>query len=270
MIRDPIPLLKAILGARLKSESKSDRVEIDGIVGGQVPWRPHLLEARRLRGWYIHAAPPSSNSWAERILRATKVASKLKVGVAGTEEFLANEDLLQKCHELNASVLLYKQKGDSFVAEKLFQTVEDYIYSSRLKLTAPTARKILDIALDRAIQEKDKHRKGVLLELLVAVVLSQVDGFEVTDVGISNRSQQMDIMIHNRNVGGALGNSPIVIAEAKNWKVPVDVSEYAVFVRKLQSRHGRAKLGYLVTTSRFTAGVVRNEGVNRLMKLLLC
>jgi restriction endonuclease Mrr len=65
----------------------------------------------------------------------------------------------------------------------------------------------------------------------------------------------MDIFVHNRNVGGALGGSPIVLAEAKNWVDPVGPNEYASFLRKLLSRHGRAKLGYLVTTGRFTSGV---------------
>jgi hypothetical protein len=97
--------------------------------------------------------------------------------------------------------------------------------------------------------------KGVLLELVVATLLSQVEGFEIQKIGIANRSQQMDVFVHNRNTTSALGLSPVVLAEAKNWKNPVDTSEYAAFVRKLQSRHGRARLGYLVTTGKFTAGV---------------
>jgi ParB-like nuclease domain/Restriction endonuclease len=189
-----------------------------------------------------------------------------------TEQFFADEELLQKCHELNASILLYKEKAESFVPYRSFETVEDYIYAARLRLTNATASRILDVALNRALQEKNKTRKGVLLELLVAVMLSQVEGFEITDVGISNRSQQMDVLVHNRNVGGALGNSPLVIAEAKNWKDPVDVREYVVFVRKLQSRHGRARLGYLITTSKFTAGVGaerRRESMNETLVVLV-
>jgi len=154
----------------------------------------------------------------------------------------------------------------------LFPSVEDYICRSRLKLSAEAAQAILDRALLRALSETNKQRKGVLLELVVAVLLSQVDGFEVTSIGIANRSQQMDVLVHNRNTGGALGSSPIVLAEAKNWRNPVDVSEYAVFVRKLQSRHGRAKLGYFVTTNRFTAGVGaerRRESTNETLVVLI-
>lgn len=272
MLRDPIPVLQTILREFLASLPAVGTVIIDGRVPGKIPWRPHLLEAKTLRGWYIHVTLPDSETWAQRITKAVAVKRKLRLGVAATEELFANEALLEKCHELGASILVYRQKGDSFVPLKFFSTVEDYIYSARLKLTAATVRKILDRSLNRALTETNKNRKGVLLELLVAVLLSQVDGFEVTSVGISNRSQQMDVLVHNRNVGGALGNSPIVLAEAKNWKDPVDVPEYAVFVRKLQSRHGRAKLGYLVSTGRFTAGVSaerRRESMNETLVVLI-
>lgn len=80
--------------------------------------------------------------------------------------------------------------------------------------------------------------------------MRQVAGFEVTQVGLSSRSQQLDVVITNRNVGGPLGMSPLVVVEAKNWTQPVGTQEYALFIRKLQTRHGRAKLGYFVTTDR--------------------
>ena len=253
MVRDPIPLLQTILRSFLRAAS--DKIELDGIIGGNVPWRPHLLERAPLRGWYIHVATPLTESWIERIRRAKAIRPKLQIGIAATEELFANEEFLQVCHELNAAVLIFKSKGDTFIGEELFPSIEDYVYNARLKLSPAAARGILDGVLSQALAEKNKQRKGVLLEVLVAVLLSQVDGFEVADVGISNRTQQMDVLVHNRNVGGALGSSPIVIAEAKNWKDPIDTSEYAAFVRKMESRHDRSRLGFLVTTSRFTAGV---------------
>jgi hypothetical protein len=261
-----------VLRAHLKGEAPADKIHPDGVVGMHVPWRPHLYEVERMRGWYIHAGLPLSDSWAQRIDKAKAARSKLQIGVAGTEELFSDEEFLQRCHELNASILIYKQRSDTYVVERTFATVDDFIYAARLKLSTQAARDILNRALDRSLQERNKNRKGVLFELVVAVLLSQVEGFEVTSVGISNRTQQMDVFVHNRNVGGALGNSPVVIAEAKNWKNPVDTNEYASFVRKLQSRHGRAKLGYLVTTGRFTAGVAlerRRESLADTLVVLL-
>jgi hypothetical protein len=254
VVRDPIPFLQKILRPFLVG-SFGGAVELDGIVSRKIPWRPHLFEQKFRRGWYIHPVPPVSSSWAERIQRAKEINPKLRIGVAAVKELLGEEEFLQTCHELNAAILPLSFKNDTFAVEEVFPSVEDYICGTRLKLSPVGARDILDRGLLRALVETNKQRKGVLLELVVAAFLSQVDGFEVDNIGIANRSQQMDVLVHNRNTGGALGLSPIVLAEAKNWKEPVDTTEYVVFVRKLRSRHERAKLGYLITTGRFTAGV---------------
>ena len=271
MVRDPIPFLQKVLRALL-IECNCGRIELDGIIARAVPWRPHVLERKALRGWYVHPVPPVSDSWAERILRAKGVTPKLRVGVAAVEELLSDGKFLQICHDLNAAIAPLIISGDGFAAEEFFPSVEDYICNARLRLSAGTAQDILDRSLARALSEPHKQRKGVLLELVIAVLLSQVDGFEVANVGIANRSQQMDVLVHNRNTGGALGQSPIVLAEAKNWNNPVDTTDYAAFVRKLQSRHDRARLGYLATTSRFTAGVGaerRRDSMDRTLVVLI-
>jgi hypothetical protein len=213
-----------------------------------------------------------SDSWAQRIVRAREKFKKLRIGIAGPEELFENEQFLDVCHSLNAAVLIFKPQDNSFTADQYFNAVDDLIYSRRLKLTLNCACTILDRSLARALSESDKARKGVLLELLVGVLLSQVDGFEVTSVDISNRTQQMDVLVHNRIVGGSLGGSPVVLAEAKNWKNPVGTPEYSHFLRKLESRHGRAKLGFLVTTGRFTSGVaseIRRESKGEILVVLI-
>lgn len=267
MIRDPIPVLQAVLGAYLRSTFNS-KIEIDGSINSKVPWRPHILERPQPRGWYIHAGPTMSDSWAQRIVRARDKFAKLRIGVAGPKDLFENEQFLDVCHSLNAAVLIFNAQANSFSAGQFFNSVDDLIYSRRLKLTPSCACEILDRSLGRAMSETDKIKKGVLLEVLLGVLLSQVDGFEVTSVNISNRTQQMDVLVHNRIVGGSLGGSPIVLAEAKNWKNPVGTPEYSHFLRKLESRHGRAKLGFLVTTGRFTSGVaeeIRRESKGEIL-----
>jgi hypothetical protein len=247
-------------------------VEIDGIIGRNIPWRPHLMETAPLRGWYIHSEMPLSNSWVERIRIAKNKKPKRSIGVAANEALLSDGKFLRSCHELEAVILPFSLESDRLTVSDLAPSVEDHICQTRLKLSSTTSRDILDRSLARALNEPNKQRKGVLLELLIAALLSQVDGFEVDDIGIANRSQQMDVLVHNRNVGSALGLSPIVLAEAKNWTNPVDTKEYAHFVRKLQTRHGRSKLGYRVTTGRFTAGVYierARDSSNELLVVLI-
>lgn len=255
MIRDPLTNLQIEVTRFLKSQRRNAKVEIDGIISSKVPWRPHVLENDICRGWYLHTEPPTARSWADRIDRALGKSAKFRVGVTAQEKLLLDQEFLDLCHSLNASIIEVEIAKDKVRPKELYATVEDLIYQRHLILSAEVAEKILDRSLARAKVEKDKNRKGVLLELLVAVLLSQVEGFEVTNVDISNRTQQMDVMVHNRNVGGSLGNSPVVLAEAKNWGNSVGTTEYAAFLRKLQNRHRRARLGYLVTTGKFTSGV---------------
>ncbi|MEA2908389.1 MAG: hypothetical protein QOJ15_470 [Bradyrhizobium sp.] len=272
MIRDPIPALQSLIRDYLASKNISEKVEIDGEVSSSAPWRPHVFERKIFRGWHIHAVAPTSDSWALRALRATAKVTKLRVGIAVLEEFLSDEDFLDSCHQLNAAIIIFKATKDTFLPVSFYNSVDDLIYQRRLKLSLNCAARILDRSLIRALAAGTKVRKGVLLEVLVAVLLSQVDGFEVTDVGISNRTQQMDVMVHNRNVGGALSTSPVVLAEAKNWRDPVGTDEYANFVRKIESRHRRAKLGYFVTTGNFTSGVTlerRRESTSETLVVLL-
>lgn len=254
-ISDPIPVLQAALARFLKSDAGETNVEIDGIIDKNIGWRPHVFEAASMRAWYLHAVPPDSDTWAERAKQAVAKEPTLRIGVACADETLRDEELLKKCEELDASISIFRRRKDSFVIEKIHNNVLDVIYEKRLKLSDECSRCILDESLSKAISASDSQRKGVLLELLLAVLFSQVDGFEVQEVGVSNRTQQMDILVHNRNVGGGLSGSPVVLVEAKNWKDPVDPVEYAAFLRKLESRHGRSKLGYFVTTGRFTSGV---------------
>jgi hypothetical protein len=272
MSRDPLLALQGIICDYLQARNKKEKVELDGKIAKVVPWRPHLLEKGICRGWYIHSVPPSSDSWADRAKKATEISHKLRVGVAVVDDLLLDEHFIDLCHALDTAIIIFEPTRDSFTPIAFYECVDDLIYQRQLILSSKCAASILDRGLQRAIVEPDSVRKGVLLELLVAVLLSQVEGFKVTDVGISNRTQQMDVMINNKNVGGALSGSPIVLAEAKNWKNPVGTNEYASFIRKIQSRHGRSRLGYLVTTGRFTAGVPserRRDSMNETLVVLL-
>lgn len=255
MIGDPVEDLKPLIRDFLRNIPSSGNIELDGIIAKKIGWRPHVLEQTLRRAWHIHTATPESEFWSERIEGACSVDKKIVVGIAAPEDLFGNEAFLEACDELGASLITYKSRRDGYEVLSMYGSVADLIYEQRIRLSKGCAEKLLTRALDRALKEKNKQRKGVLLEVVVALILSQVDGFEVDAVGISNRSQQMDVLVHNRNASGALSGSPVVLAEAKNWSSKVTPTEYAEFVRKLKSRNGRAKLGYLVTTNTFTPGV---------------
>lgn len=255
MIGDAITAMQAAVRNHLVNGS-AGRVLLDGVISRTAPWRPHVYQTSERIGWQLHSILPDFSSWEQRIARARSADAKLRVGVAATEDTLGNADFLLACQRLGARIILLKARKDDFAVEQSFGSVPDFVCEQNIKLDAAVARTMLDVAHQRALAAKTTHEKGLTLEVLVALVLSQVDNFEVADIGISNRTQQMDVLVHNRSVGGVLGSSPLVLAEAKNWRQQkVTTVEHASFMRKLQTRNRRARLGFLVTTGAFTSGL---------------
>ncbi len=254
MIADAIPALQAAVADHLKSGGAT--VEFDGVISGTTPWRPLILETDAKIAWQLHSVSPDTLTWENRIERARVLNPKLRIGIAAPEEVFRDAEFLTACYRLQARLLLLKSKKNGFVVECAVASVPDLICERRIRLDSDTARATLDLALEHALAAKTKAEKGVTLELLVALLLSQVDNFEVANIGIANRTQQMDVLVHNRSVGGILSNSSIVLAEAKNWRnKKVTPTEHAHFLRKLATRNQRAKLGFLVTTGSFTSGL---------------
>ncbi|MBO9622810.1 MAG: restriction endonuclease [Sphingomonas sp.] len=273
-VGDPLRKIQPELAAFLAEQSNGREALVDAEIHEDIPWRPHLFEPDIKRAWHIHVLAPDSDSWSRRIRRAKAIDSDIRVGVVAPLDVFLDEDFIQTCDELGAAIIVYTNGVDpsSNINAKLYYSAPEYVVETRVQLSQPAARNLLDRAYARAIEEIDTNRKGVLLEVAVALMLSQVRGFEVHAIGISNRSQQMDVIVQNRNTGGALGGSPVVLAEVKNWRGPVTPTEYAEFLRKLQSRHGRAKLGFLITSGRFTDGVSlerRRESTRDVLVVLL-
>jgi hypothetical protein len=253
---DPVGELQGLLLHHLRSQTSTHNVLAYGSIGTDVRWSPHVLQKEPLIGWYVHPIAPESDRWLKRVEEAQSLVPGLAAGVITTRVALEDEEFLVDCHRLRAAVFVAEKRNSGFVIVDEFASISDYIYGEEIKLTRPSASNVLDRELAWALAGKSSAEKGVLLETLCAVLMSQVEGFTVTSVGVSNRSQQMDVFIHNRNGAGALSNSPIVIVEAKNWPGgKVSPTEYGELERKMKSRHGRAKLGFLVTTGKFTAGV---------------
>jgi hypothetical protein len=254
VIYDPIRAMQAAVKEKLLASDGGAKIELDVSIAPNAPWRPNVHQRKAIVGWQLHPVEPDTTTWSARIERAKQVVPKLKIGIAAPETVFKSEFLIT-CYELDAKIMVVKEKRDGYSGAELFASVPDFVCERQIKLDSQTARVLLDLALSRALKAKTNTEKGILLEVLVALLLSQVDNFEVAEIGISNRSQQMDVLVHSRAVGGVLA-SPIVLAEAKNWKTKkVTPDEYTSFLRKLESRHGRAKVGFLVTTGAFTAGV---------------
>jgi hypothetical protein len=180
----------------------------------------------------------------------------LNLVVCAPETVFLDESTLLSLDRRDVQVLRCENAEDGAKIVGQVLTLSDLVYEESLLLSIESARVLLNRALDRAKAATDPNRRGVLLEILVAVMFSQARGLRVRDVGVSRRAQQLDVTVLNRNVGNPLlQNSPLIIAEAKNWRKPVGSEQYGWLHRKLLTSRGRAKLGFLVTSGHFTDGV---------------
>lgn len=232
----------------------SDPIQISPQLGTHAPWRPHVYEADNRRGWQILTSVPESQAWMRWIERAKEAVPELSLGICGPTHVITSANIIDSADRLQAAMLPLDVKDGQYEAIKIFPTASDLIYERDLKLDHQLAQTILERGLQRAQDETNSQLKGVLLEVVAAVLLSQVAGWEIKSGGISRRSQQIDVVAHNRNVGGVLGRSPVIMAEVKNWGQSVKASDYSAFQRKLASSSGLAKLGFFMTTSTFTEG----------------
>jgi hypothetical protein len=257
----PAEVLKGLIGPFLQSNGFPGIV-VDPNLGPAVPWRPHLYHPTTRRAWHILADTPPTSSWLDRMRAAQAAKTGLLLGVCAPREVLQSNAILQVLDEINAAVFPfeYDEKGAlDLTAGSVSLSACEFVYEANLALEPKLAREMLDRAFRRALSEKNKHRKGTLFEVSVALMLSQVDGFKVLSRGISARNQQMDVQVDNRNVGTILAGGPVVLAEAKNWKSPPETKEFQSFESKVKSRRGRCKLGFFVASGDVTSGVYEEE-----------
>lgn len=107
------------------------------------------------------------------------------------------------------------------------------------------------------LSEKDAHRKGRVLEDLVALLFKSIPGFERTQTNLMSVDEQIDVLIPNESSDplwqGA--NSQYFLGECKNWTAPVDPKELDSFYLDMKRRYGRCRLGFFIALNGFTKGV---------------
>ncbi len=118
-----------------------------------------------------------------------------------------------------------------------------------------------DAAAERAIvelwrnvrTETDPHRKGKALEDLVLVVLRSIPGFTRVWDRVTNAIEEIDILVRNESADPFwVKEGTYFLFECKNWSKPVGRSEIDIFVRKLERRYQRCKLGFFAAIGGFT------------------
>lgn len=105
--------------------------------------------------------------------------------------------------------------------------------------------------------ERDPHRKGALLEDLVALLFKSIPGFERTQTDRRSLDEQIDILIPNESTDPfwQQAQSQYFLGECKHWTKPVDPKELDRFRNDIRRRFGRCRLGFFIAIGGFTRGV---------------
>lgn len=122
-------------------------------------------------------------------------------------------------------------------------------------------------------RDLDANVKGRRLEQTLALLFHTLPGLTGVKTNLRNDVEELDLVIANESTDPILQKEgSFILVECKNWSRPVGPEVTAYFEKKLEQRFGRVKLGILIATSGFTAGVdvklARTANKDMLMILL--
>lgn len=104
----------------------------------------------------------------------------------------------------------------------------------------------------RALQgEQESGRKGRLLEDLLVALFRGIPGVREVIPRLRNDIEEIDVFVgtHGTGVWSPFQAAPYVLVECKNWSSAVGRNELDAFEKKLERRHGMARLGLFVAWS---------------------
>lgn len=140
-----------------------------------------------------------------------------------------------------------------FLRAKLRNAV-DAARSARLNsFSAETTEATLRETWEAVNREKDRNKKGKLLEDLMVLLFKTVPGFLQTTPRRKNRVEEIDILIQNESTDPFWAKEEaFILAECKNWSKPAGAPELAQLIAKIEGRFHRCRLGFFIAPGGFT------------------
>jgi hypothetical protein len=179
-------------------------------------------------------------------LSAVRPRSHIKLELSDIAD---DEDEVRSLHINSANSLVEKVNLYNRVFETLF-TKEENIRNRFIKTECEEIFK-------KCTRERNKSRKGKLLERLTEILFTSNNAFELVDKRVSTGDEEIDLVIKNnidRPFWISFG-SPLFFIECKNWSSQVGTKELRDFEIKLQNHAKLAKVGFFVSLNGFTSQV---------------
>lgn len=151
----------------------------------------------------------------------------------------------------------YLVKNGAFEA-LLRAKVRNAVEVTRQRRLATVTRDQLNAALEetwrRAQSETDRNLKGRALEDFVTLLFRATPGFEKVTSRLRNEVEEIDLVIENRSLDPLWSKeAQYLAAECKNWSSPCGTKELRDFRGKLQTKYGRARVGFFIAPGGFAS-----------------
>ena len=105
----------------------------------------------------------------------------------------------------------------------------------------------------QARTEDDRNRKGKLLEDLMVVLFKLIPGLDNGTPRKRSELEEIDLLVPNESDDPFWQKEgTYILVECKNWSKPVGVPELQKFMRKMEHRFDRCRLGIFVSPQAFT------------------
>lgn len=224
----------------------SDRAGALARLAGDDSYSVVLLD-QKLRG----ATGPDSGLDLLREIAALAPSTKI-IMVTG----FATDAAISRAFDLGAYDYLEKnQLLGTLLRVKVRNAAEVFRERELRRLSVEARERALQDCWAAVVAEADPHRKGALLERLMTLLFGTIPGFTDIKRNLRNDLEEIDIVFSNESEDPLWrGEGSYVLAECKHWTRPVGAREIREFDNKLARRHGRARLGFFVSMSDFTAG----------------
>lgn len=158
-----------------------------------------------------------------------------------------------------AGVYDYLVKNGAFEAllrAKVRNAIEVTSAQRQVALKESEVLGALRVMWERVGIERDRNRKGKLLEELIRLLFQATPGFGRVTTRLDNGSQEIDVKVDNRS------DDPIwkdegayLLGECKNWSSRCGADHVRDFRGKFTAKYNRVRTGFLIAPGGFTKEV---------------
>ena len=232
--------------------TRHGQVEEDCPLKRDIPWRPHLYCRNSDLAVHLLLYPGLERGYLDAFKLAKHRLRHLRIVIVGPVQFIQTPAVLEHGGEVDAQYVVLEDQDGSVKATE-YRDVLTLVHQMPLVLPKATYRKLAAEALPQTLASKASE-KGRRLESLIAFLFSQVPGFKIISTNYNTATEEIDIVVRNRRVGGIFSAypEPLILVECKNQVKRASKDEYVAFVAKLRNRRQSATIGFFVSMSGYT------------------